>query len=73
VTDLIQPDRGISAPVKAGRLRRRCGRVRFSTGRERGDSLLDAAHRFNLLFDAFGDLGLLAGHLDSLLADAVAG
>jgi hypothetical protein len=41
----------------------RCGRVRS----------LDAARRLHLLFDAFGDLGLLAGHLDSLYADAMAG
>jgi hypothetical protein len=43
-----------------------------STHRELGDSPLDAAP-LRLLFDAFGDVGLLAGYLDSLLADAVAG
>jgi hypothetical protein len=49
------------------------GEFACSTGRELGDSLLNAAHRFHLLFDAFGDLGLLAGHLDSQLSNAVAG
>jgi hypothetical protein len=38
------------------------GEFARSTCRELGDSLLDAAHRLHPLFDAFRDLGLLAGH-----------
>jgi hypothetical protein len=72
---MLQPHRDGRAPVNAGCLGRLCGAVgefARSARRELGDSLLDVAHRLHLLVGAFGDLGLPAGHLDSLLADRVA-
>lgn len=62
VTDSGGPGH-LGAPIDAGRLGLHCRRVRS----------LDAARRLDLLLDAFDDLGLLAGHLDSLLADGVTG
>jgi hypothetical protein len=38
----------------------------------RGDPLLDAAHGLHLPVDAFGDLCLLAGHLESVEDDGFA-